>query len=840
VKDPLVVPAAALAAGILLSRAAGFEQSELAWAMAAFAALGALALWRGSRWLAAACAALAFVGAGALTALLHAPAPPPVLDAQAREVVILGGCVVDPPAFSGDRARFVLQLEPHARAQVTLYAREGESLPALRYGQKIEMDARVRRPRNFQNPGAFDYERYLARQDIYWTASGAAGTVRLLPGACGSPVAGWFMNLRTAALTRLASLYRGNEYDTGMMQAILVGQSYQLQKVWTEDYRATGTFHALVISGTHVAVLAAFFLFLLRICFVPESVALFFTVIAGWVYALVAGWQTPCIRSAAGLTLFMIGGYFYRERRIVNLLSAVAIAFLLFDPEQLFDASFQLTFLAVGFLAVFAAPLIAATTGPLARGMRDLSDAARDPRLPPKVAQFRVEMRLIAATLRLRAGVPSRAALVLVSACARVAFFVFEVVATSAVVQAGLALPMIVYFHRVGVSGLSANALVIPIMGLVVPLGFMAMLTGFHWIAWLSGALLEISRAIVSWHAALEPQWRIPAPPVWLALALSAALVAAAVARGKWLRSAAFVCVAGLLALLLWSPFPADVEPGRLEMTVIDVGQGDSIFVAFPDGKRMLVDGGGFPSYGGQSRSRLDPGEDVVAPYLWGRHIRSLDVIASTHGHEDHIGGLPALVDAFHPREIWTGATPESPGWAKLRDAAQRNHARIVHKRGGETTRFGGAEIAVLAPTPDYAPAAAPGNNDSLVLQISYGQRSFLFTGDVEKRIENEMLAAGALRHADVLKVAHHGSRTSTTQPFLDAVRPAFSIISAGFENSYGNPSRDVVQRISQSGSMTYETDQDGLVSIRTDGRRLYVQTNSEMRGQSYLPAFGW
>jgi competence protein ComEC len=254
----------------------------------------------------------------------------------------------------------------------------------------------------------------------------------------------------------------------------------------------------------------------------------------------------------------------------------------------------------------------------------------------------------------------------------------------------------------------------------------------------------------------------------------------------------------------------------------------------------MLVDGGGFPSYGGQSRSRLDPGEDVVAPYLWGRRIRSLDVIASTHGHEDHIGGLPALVDAFHPREIWTGATPESSGWSKLREAAERSHARIVPMHGGDTLRFGGADLAVLAPVMDYAPAATPGNNDSLVLQISYGQRSFLLTGDVEKRIEYEMLAAEAVRRADVLKVAHHGSRTSTTQPFLDAVRPSFSIISAGFENSYRNPSPDVVERISQSGSMTYETDQDGLVSIRTDGRRLYVQTNSELHGLSYLPAFGW
>ena len=328
--------------------------------------------------LAGVCCLLGLFFAGALDSRVHAPGPPPQIDASGREVVILGGCVVEPPAVSGERERFVLELDRDARAQVTLYTKPGETLPALHYGQNIELDAKVRPPRNFGNPGAFDYRRFLARQDIYWTASAAAGSVRVLPGRCGNLFQKAVMDLRAAALARIERLYPGDAYQTGMMQAILIGQSFQLQKVWTEQYRSTGTFHALVISGTHVAVLAAFFLFVLRICFVPESVALFATVLAAWLYALVTGWQAPCVRSAAGLTLFMIAGYFYRERRIMNLLAAVALGFLLVDPDQLFDASFQLTFLAVGFLGAFAAPAIAATSGPLAAGLRDLGDSGRD------------------------------------------------------------------------------------------------------------------------------------------------------------------------------------------------------------------------------------------------------------------------------------------------------------------------------------------------------------------------------------------------------------------------------------------------------------------------------
>ena len=330
---------------------------------------------------------------------MHAPGPPPEIDASGREVVILGGCVVEPPAVSGERERFVLELDRDARAQVTLYTKPGETLPPLHYGQNIELDAKVRRR-------AISAIRARSTTGASWPARTSTGplrqqpaSVRILPGHCGNPFQKAVMDLRASALARIERLYPGDAYQTGMMQAILIGQSFQLQKVWTEQYRSTGTFHALVISGTHVAVLAAFFLFVLRICFVPESVALFATVLAAWLYALVTGWQAPCVRSAAGLTLFMIAGYFYRERRIMNLLAAVALGFLLLDPDQLFDASFQLTFLAVGFLGAFAAPPIAATSGPLADGLRDLADRGRDLHVQPRAAQFRIEMRLLSETL---------------------------------------------------------------------------------------------------------------------------------------------------------------------------------------------------------------------------------------------------------------------------------------------------------------------------------------------------------------------------------------------------------------------------------------------------------
>ena len=835
-KEPLLLPFVALAAGIIVSHASQFPQSQGALVLAAFLLLFLLAKWRKIRWAIWTCGLLTAASAGVWLDAYHRPGPAPQLDTPDATPVILAGCVVAPSEVLEDHETFTLELEPGARARVNLYRREGRKPYAFRYGQIVEVEAKIRSPHNFNNPGSFDNAGYLARQNVFWIATaGAQASVTVKQGRCGSDF--WWMiyKLRTRALHRIDALYGAGpeagpasaaaEYNTGMMEAVLMGDSARMQKSWTEDYRTTGTFHVLVISGTHVALLAGLMVFLLRICLFPKTAAILATVPMAWLYAVLAGWQTPCIRSAAGITLYAIARIFYRRARILNVLAAVAIGFVFFDPGQLYDAGFQLSFISVALIGAFVVPIVAVTTGPVARALPDLDDTGRDPHLEPRVAQWRVELRLLAETLALLTRLSIQRCLLIVSLVTRVLVFSADLLLISAVIQAGLALPMAIFFHRVSATGLSANAAAVPLLGLVVPIGFLSLFTGWHSVAHCAVYFLDLSRRAVAFHAALEPNWRIPDAPFWLEAAICLTLSLAAIRlfrpRARWaFAAAALACT----LLQIVHPFPPDIRPDVLEMDAVDVGQGDSLFLTFPSGKTLLVDTGGIPQFGRTHKSSLDIGESVVSPYLWTRSIKRLDVVAITHAHEDHVGGLRAVFENFHPQQLWIGAAPECDEWNHIRAMAREFGVTVVPMRQGNGFGFGGARVEVLAPVTDYLAGATPNNNDSLVMRVSWRKISFLLTGDMERPIEEELIASGSVAHADVLKVGHHGSKTSTTEPFLDAVHPAIAVISDGFENSYGHPHRNTLAELKSRHIPALRTDQLGLICIWTDGYRLHYE----------------
>jgi competence protein ComEC len=220
----------------------------------------------------------------------------------------------------------------------------------------------------------------------------------------------------------------------------------------------------------------------------------------------------------------------------------------------------------------------------------------------------------------------------------------------------------------------------------------------------------------------------------------------------------------------------------------------------------------------------IDLGEEVVSPYLWSRSIRRLDIVALSHAHADHIGGLPALLENFDVGELWVGANPPTADYRRLLETASRRRVPVTRLAAGDTRVLGSVSFEVLWPRRDYTPLDLPGNDDSLVLVARYGRRRFLLAGDIERKPEQRLARELRLPRVDLLKVPHHGSRTSTSADLLDAARPWLAVISAGFDNPYRHPHPDVLARLTARRIAVWRTDRDGLITVSTDGHRVTVE----------------
>jgi competence protein ComEC len=753
----------------------------------------------------------------------------PHLNVGDGDVALLSGCIVSAPDVSPGRERFTLELAPGASILVSLFPKPGE-MPRLAYGERAEIPAKIRLPRDYQDPGEFDYAGYLAAKHIYWTASTSAiGDIHVLPGRCGSRALAAVLSIRSWALGRLRALYPGDPHTRALLAATLLGETAGVERRWTDAFRVTGTYHALVISGLHISIVAMALLFLLRVLYIPRTAALWAAVGVCWIYTLLAGFHAPAVRASAGFMLFVVAATMFRRSRTLNLLAFIGILYLTFDPPQLFDPSFQLSFLAVTLIAVFARPAMERFTVPLRTAVRRFDQRGYDPQLPPRAAQWRVELRLIGETISIWTHLPGTAVRGAIVCLTILATFAADLAIISACVQFGLALPMIAYFHRLSITGISANVIVVPLLSLVVPLGFAAILTGSHWIAGAAKLALQWSEAVAAWHVHFEPAWRIAWLPLWIAILFAVSLLVLAIAIRRW-RRWTVPALAGSLAVftvICLQPWKPELHLGMLEVSAIDVNQGDSLFVGFPNGKTMLVDAGGFPGMSRMKRKpNLDIGEDVVSPYLWSRRIHHLDYVVLTHGHSDHMGGLPAVLDNFRPNKLWISVEPKTPEWRNVRKHAAADGVRIV-SMNPDTPPFkiGGARIRVLAPPVGYAPGQAAQNDDSLVLEITYGHKSVLLAGDAERPIEDDMLAADELGPVTLLKVGHHGSKTSSSEEFLDAVEPKIAFISDGYMNLFHHPNKGVLRRLARHHAAVFRTDQDGLLTFLTDGKQVKVKT---------------
>jgi competence protein ComEC len=453
-----------------------------------------------------------------------------------------------------------------------------------------------------------------------------------------------------------------------------------------------------------------------------------------------------------------------------------------------------------------------------------------DTAFEPRLAQFRVTLRLLGEHLEpfiSRRPRRTRRAQNALARAVRWSLLLFDLCLISAVIEFVMALPMAAYFHRVTTSGLLVNILIVPALTLLLPaalLTMMALLASPH-IAWVPAAatagmlhaVLAIVRTGSAWRMS---EWRLPGPTIAATLACLALLTLTVWTVRMRNRFALPIAVAALIAATVCAVAPHTLSrrAGELEISAIDVGQGDSIFVVSPDGHTLLVDAGG-PTGGSTHPGNFDIGEDVVSPYLWSRHIHRLDIVALTHAHSDHMGGMAAVLRNFRPRELWVGHNPPIPAYQELLREAASLGIHVRSFSAGDTIPFGAATVNVLAPAAAYQPGDSATNDDSLVLHIGYAGHSALLEGDAEAPSEAAMLALppGNLA-SDLLKVGHHGSKTSTTPPFLARVAPHFAVISVGPFNSYHHPRWETLDKLENEGARTWRTDMLGVSTFYIDG----------------------
>jgi competence protein ComEC len=720
------------------------------------------------------------------------------------------------------------------------------TLPTVNCGDIVEAPMRIKLAERYRDPGAWQYSDFLLAQGIGAHSSVRASKITLLDESTATLASradrvgqlqcrvyaaqDWASNrvlhyVGSKPNRGLPKVMRLSREDGGMLNAMLFGDRAGLNKTQRVGFERTGSFHLFVVSGMHVGLLAGLVFWMTRRLKLSEWLSTFVTLAFTFGYALLTGFGAPVQRALFMTAAFLLARLLSRDRNVLNALGAAALGVLVWSPAALFEASFQMTFLAIVAIGGIAIPLAERSFLPYVRGADHLWDKWLDTGMLPRVAQFRVMLRFFSETLGDIAGGWIRG---LPSLLMRWSLLALELALIGAVAEMVMVLPMAVYFHRATIFAVPANMLSVPLVAVLAPTAVVTFCASLisPWVAMLPGAatalLLHGITGVISRVSAVHAaDLRVPAPVWWIMLLaiLAWGFCCWAVRRSRGWAWAALAVLPFIVLTVLW-PERALVSHGKVEVTAIDVGQGDSIFIVGPDGATMLVDAGG--PVGGvteaaEATSRFDVGEEVVSPYLWLRRLRRLDVLVLSHAHSDHMGGMPAVMRNFRPRELWVSIDPNSDAYRALLAEAKDLQVTVRHFYAGDHVEWGGTQVDILAPENSYTNPREPVNNDSLVMRMQYGKSSVLLEGDAESLSERGMLAHGRVAAVTLLKIGHHGSRTSTMQEFLDAAAPRDAVISVGRGNTFGHPRYEVIERIAKAGTKLYRTDEFGLTTFLLD-----------------------
>ncbi|MCK8815904.1 DNA internalization-related competence protein ComEC/Rec2 [Natroniella sulfidigena] len=633
----------------------------------------------------------------------------------------------------------------------------------LNYGDLVKVNTELELAPRKRNPGGFSYRDYLKRNGIYALGHINSSSQINQVGVSSNLILDQIFNLRLKIIESLDSYFSTpNNY---ILQALLLGNQSLLPPEVEDGFREVGLSHLLVISGFHIGLLSYIIYFICQKLKLSEKVTLILNFIILSSYLLLTGWQLPALRAVILISLVLWGRYQNRKVDIYNLLAGVALVILAINPWSIFTVSFQLSFGAVIAISSLT-PLI----------------SVKFPFIPQ----------------------------------------VNNLLAASIAAQVGLLPVLAYYFNQVSVISILANLLLTPLITVVLWLSILFLAVVAVWssggiiVANIIEGLLNLSQLLVG--LLVDNFWTTVSigRPDLITIVIYYLLLYYLV---KFLKSSSLsisqfgnkrkLIVTLSLMLVLIFQFGFDNHQD-LKIIFFDVGQGDAIYLRLPTGQKVLVDAG-------------EEGTEIKR-YLKSRGIRSLDLILISHFHWDHAGGVKPLIQNFSIGQVfYPPNTKKKELEIKVREKLERKkieHAQLV---AGNEISLLPLEIEVLGPTfPLLEESAA--NNNSLVLKAIYDQFNLLLTGDIEKEAERRLVKRGIDLESIVLKVAHHGSISSSIEEFIEQVNPELAVIQVG-DNNYGHPDPTVIDRFEERGIKVLRNDRDGAVIVKADGEQYSYQT---------------
>ena len=684
---------------------------------------------------------------------------------------------------------------PDVVVRAKILIRFREPIP-LHYGEHIEVEGELHLPKEQRNPGGFDYRAYLGRRQVFGVLYPHRNQKVVPTHRSGFLLLRWTERSRRRVEAVIDLAYRDIPDHVLLLKGMLLGQRSELSRDILEAFQNSGSLHILAVSGLHVGLIAAVCFLGFSLLRLPRKITCLLTIVAVIFYACLVGFRASVLRASLMAVLFLIAQIIDRDADLINLLAFAALVLLLINPVQLWDVGFQLSFAAVASI-VYLLPRWNSFTVPI------LTDRT--------VGQN--------GTSRLR------------YAWGQVVKWGVVAFGVTLSAQVGTFLILARHFYRVYPLGLIASPFAVGLVAPIVTLALISVLVGIIWLplatpfVFANHLILSVFLGIIEFFGQPWGVQKIGPPGLgWIVVYIGGCLT---VVHWRWVweqrKKAALI---GLTAAAIWIWDTAERDRGNLlEITFLDVGQGDAAFIQFPDGKTMLIDGG-------LNMRGYDTGERTLEPFLCHEGIFNLDLLLLSHPDNDHGGGFAHILQEFGVERV-LGVPHQNlspPTHCLLHAIVDEKGVRHELGYAGEIDLTSTARLELLHPYDEASTNLTDRdvNNDSLVLKITYGDVRILFTGDIEQGVESTLVANDLDLRAEIIKVPHHGSKTSSSADFLDAVLPQYAIFSLGKRNRYGFPAEMVVNRYRERECRVLRTDRLGAIRLQTDGRRCWISPYAE------------